>query len=325
MFHRPLLIAVLVGLAVAVSPAHGDGLPVPVEDAGQEGVGVPGGAFRYVALHAARNTVVARVDRDGGRVWRSALLRGTFTVPAVALDGTASGLSADGQTLVLIRPRPSFPRRETVLAVLDAERVRLRDVVTLRGDFSFDAISPDGTLMYLVQYTSRTDPTRYVVRAYDLVEGRLLRDPVVDRREPGEQMRGLPLTRVSSRDGRWAYTLYDGNGEHPFVHALDTRERRAVCIDLHSLAARPDLAELDLRLSPKSGELAVVALEGPLVTVDTRTFRVSRPEPEARRPEQRPDAGRDATLWPTLAVLGAGLLLVAGARRRAASCRTSAM
>jgi hypothetical protein len=68
----------------------------------------------------------------------------------------------------------------------------------------------------------------------------------VDPREPDEDMRGYPITRASSPDGRWAYTLYDGAGKHPFVHALDTQGRTAACIDLDGLAGRDDLYELRL-------------------------------------------------------------------------------
>ena len=60
------------------------------------------------------------------------------------------------------------------------------------------------------------------MRAYDLVRGRLLHAPVVDPRETDEKMRGNPISRALSPDGRWAYTLYDGGGGTPFVHALDT-------------------------------------------------------------------------------------------------------
>ena len=45
-------------------------------------------------------------------------------------------------------------------------------------------------------------------------------------------MRGLPQTRVTSPDGRWEYTLYDGGGGEPFIHALDVVEGATVCIDL---------------------------------------------------------------------------------------------
>src|SRR5439155_1643004 len=198
-------------LAASPAAARADGLPVLGIDAGPSGVAR--GGIRYVTLgNGARSTMVAAVRREGGQVLRAASLRGAFTVPAVALDGSASGLSADGRTLVLIRPRAAFPQARTVLAILAVPELRVRRVLRLRGDFSFDAIAPDGRSLYLIQYVSRTDATRYVVRAYDLAARRLVRAPVVDPRERGEKMRGLPLTRAASADGRWAYTLYAGGG-----------------------------------------------------------------------------------------------------------------
>jgi hypothetical protein len=194
-------------------------------------------------------------------------------VPAVALDGSASGLSADGTTLSLIRPRARFPQRRTNLMILNAKSLRSQRRTTLRGDFSFDAISPDGGLLYLVQYLSRRDPTSYAVRAYDVNAGRLLRAPIVDPREPDEQMGGFPITRSYSPDRRWAYTLYDGR-QHPFIHALDTVGRTAACIDLDPLTGRRDLMDLRLRLGET---LDVVDRSGPVASVDTRTFRVEYP------------------------------------------------
>jgi hypothetical protein len=45
---------------------------------------------RYVTVPAGRNTLVAMIPTSG-RVVRSRLLRGNFTVPAVAYDGSAGG------------------------------------------------------------------------------------------------------------------------------------------------------------------------------------------------------------------------------------------
>ena len=105
-----------------------------------------------------------------------------------------------------------FPQGRTTFAVFDANRLRRAQRLTLDGDFSFDALSPDGRLLYLIEYVKPQNPTRYRVRALDLDSGRLLPGTIVDPREPDEAMRGFPITRETSSDGRWAYTLYDGAG-----------------------------------------------------------------------------------------------------------------
>ena len=239
--------AILVGSSLGATAARADGLPVLGVDVGASGVATPSGQARYVTIPAAADTVVARVAAQGGRIGASVLLPGRFTIPAVAYDGSASGLSGDGHTLVLIEPRASFPRAETRLAVLHTRPLLWRTTITLSGDFSFDAISPDGSSLYLIQYTSALDPTKYNVRVYDLDSSGLVKAPIVDPHERGEKMRGQPLTRATSSDGRWAYTLYDGAGKAPFVHALDTKNRTARCIDLDSLA-KTDLTHLGLKL-----------------------------------------------------------------------------
>src|SRR6186997_3115922 len=91
--------------------------------------------------------VAALVSTADGEVLASRLLRGRLTITAVAYDGSASGLSSDGRTLVLIAPRRQFPRARTQLAVVDVPRLSRRATIDLRGDFSFDAISPRGGLL----------------------------------------------------------------------------------------------------------------------------------------------------------------------------------
>jgi hypothetical protein len=303
-------------LVVVVFPAGGalaDGLPVEGVDASLSGVTGPGpGDPRYVTLPTERGTVVAAVDQADGQVLRSRYLRGHFTVPVVAYDGSASGLSADGTTLVLIRPRLGFPRRTTTLAVVGTNRLRPLDVFTLPADFSFDALSPDGRWLYLVQYLSKRNPARYLVRLYDLRRGRLLPEPIIDPREVGDVMRGMPITRATSPDGRFAYTLYDGAGEHPFIHALDTVEQSARCIDLHGLMGLGRLGELQLDVSPDGGAVNVLdpSRGRPVAVVDTRTDEVTEPV-EPRQPEtaaQSPDdQGRDV---PWLVLAGGALALL---------------
>src|SRR4029453_4875928 len=104
--------------------------------------------------------------------------------------------------------------------------------------------SPDGRWLYLIQYSSG-DFADYRVRALDTRSGKLAARDVVDPRNPNEQMGGLPVTRVMTRDGRWAYTLCAG-GEESFIHALDTVGRTAACIDLDMLPADSDLSGMHL-------------------------------------------------------------------------------
>jgi DNA-binding beta-propeller fold protein YncE len=276
-------------LSMSTAPAaSGKGIPVTGLSADPRGLTAPGSDDRYVALEAVEGTVLARLAQDGGEVIAARSLNERLITPPVALDGTAGGLSADGRTLVLVPPRTGLALGRTTLEVFDAATLRSRDEFVLRGDFSFDAISPDGSRIYLIEYLRPGDPTRYLVRALDAHTGRLLPDPIVDPNEPPGEMRGYPITRAVSPAGRWAYTLYDGGGDHPFIHALDTVGGRAVCIDVHPLAGHPGLRNVfagnadrfGLAVSGDGGELTVLDRNEPVAYVDTQTFAVSeRSEP----------------------------------------------
>jgi hypothetical protein len=293
--------AVLLAAGVGAGSAGADGLPVLGVDAGGTGVVARSGDARYVTVPANGNTVIARVNPHGGRIVASRVVRGTFTIPAVAYDGSAAGLSADGRTLVLIQPRAGFPRAQTPLMVVDAQRIRTLQIVRLRGDFSFDAISPRGSLVYLIEYVSPTDPTRYRVRAYNLGTNRLLPNPVVDPREPGEKMGGSPLTRATSPNGRWAYTLYDAAGKTPFVHALDTSTRSARCVDLDALTGT-NLSHMSLHVDAPAHTLTVNNGRRSLTVIDTRSFRTSSPSQPAAF-SWKPVAGAAAAALAAVAAL----------------------
>lgn len=303
-------------LALGAAAAHADGGWIDTSD-DPAGVTAPGSSVRYVALIAPKGTVVAQVRRDGGEVLRDMPLRGDFALPGVGLDGSAGGLSADGRTLVLAARRVSMPRRNSAFAVLRADRLRLRRIVRLHGDYSYDALSPDGRRLYLIQYLSATDPTRYAVRMYDVRAGRLRRTPVVDPDEHGGEMRGEPLSRTYGAGGRWAYTLYDGNGRHPFVHALDTVAGRAKCIDTPMLANRGDLYDLTLRTAPGGVSVTVMHGRRPLAIVDTRTFRVTKAARASAPSRPAPDrGGGDGWALAGFGLLLAGAAMVLRVRRR---------
>jgi len=266
----------------AASTASGDGLPVPFDGGDNAGVASRDGDFRYATVAAGGDTAVVKIAAGSGEILRSTVLPGDYGVPLVAYDATPSGLSADGRTLVVIEPRRSFPRATTTFAVFDTAQLELRERLTLRDDFSFDALSPDGRSMYLIRYPAPRDPTAYEVRVYDFERGKLLPDPIVDPNESGEEMAGFPQTRGTSPDGRWAYTLYEpAERDHPpFIHALDTQRGTAVCIDLDPLAAHRQVWRLGLQPSADGSSLAVIDGGEPIASVDLKSYSVSEPVAE---------------------------------------------
>ena len=288
----------------------------------------PGGEERLLTRRAGDDTLVVAVRRGDRRVLRSNVISGHWRVSPATLEGGTTGLSADGGTLVLARPERSFPPTSTRLAVLDARELAVRRRIGLPGFFTVDAISPDGRWLYLIQY-SGADFVDYRVRALDTGTGRLAARDVVDPRSPGEQMGGLPLTRVMSRDGRWAYTLY-GGGEKMFIHALDTVGRTAACIDLDMLPTQGDLSGYRLELSDRGRELLVSRAGRLVALVDTRSFAARAPgeaptrhsdQPKDRRPAAAPAGDDGGFPWfgiPAIAAL-AGLcaVCVVLVRRRA--------
>jgi hypothetical protein len=325
--RRAAILVLAAGLA-APAGARAAGGPVTAIQGGP-GVGLPGHPVRYVAIAASPGTTVLESVVRGAVGW-GRTLPGNFGVPGAAADGTTTGLSADGRTLVLSELARRYPPRRTRLVVLGLRRytVHVRERVSLPGFFTVDAISPDGRRLYLIHYTHGNDLLRYEVRAYDLPRRRLAGRPIVDPREPDEQMLGTPVTRVMSADGRWAYTLYIRPRDAPFIHALDTRAGRAACIDLDGVA---ESDAPTLRLIPPGGgrPLTVASAAGrPVKVVDPRTFAVS--DPPARVTPRKPSAQHAASTdgggapWGIVAGLVAALGLLGVAARRLARPRSAA-
>jgi hypothetical protein len=266
----------------------------------------------YVTRRAETDTALEVIDADSEHRLRRVIVPGRLSVPAVAYDATPSGLSADGRTLVLIDPRRAFPRSDSAFAFVDSRTLAIRRRLTLKGDFSFDALSPDARTMYLIRYLSPRDVTRYEVRAYDLRRGRLLARPIVDPREPDERMSGMPITRATGPGARWEYTPYEGP-EYAFIHALDTERREAFCIDLEAIANGPQ-GVLGAKLELDGGTLAVVTGQRRLASVDTRTLRAKiagRPKSGETITNEQSARDQDSGV-PWLLVLAPALLVAAG-------------
>jgi len=288
----PILIALLAMAAPATASAAGGGIL-----GGTASFTDP--PYRYVALtpHTRHPlTIVERIDLRDSTIDRWWYLQGYYYPPAVASDGSAGGISANGILVLTSLPR-GYPPKRSKFAILDT-RLFLshphrgsdspRHAVTrlsLPGVYGFDAISPDGSRIYLIHsYFKHREVSHYEVRALDTVSGRLLPEPIVDPEEPDERMQGAPVTRVSSNDGRWAYTLYTGSKEK-FVPALDTVRGRAVCVDLPQLGGLREPFGLRLRLADGGRTIVVYSRGGKdagtasLLEVDTESFEARKPAP----------------------------------------------
>jgi hypothetical protein len=250
--RKPLVLLALVAVTATVAVgARANGSPyAPGLVHGATGVRAPSGAFRYVTLATSRSTIVAAIRIRSGRVLRNGVLRGFYGVPIVAWDNSTGGVSGDGRTLVLAGYGPTPGEAgSTPFVVLSTRTLRPVKRFQLTGSWAYDAISPDGTRLFLIEYLAAGHNPRYRVRSADARTGRLDPDVIVDRREDEVLMRGQPVTRRSSADGRWAYTLYARPGAEPFVHALDTVEGEAYCVDLPLELRQVEQMALRLRLA----------------------------------------------------------------------------
>lgn len=128
--------------------------------------------------------------------------------------------------------------------------------------------------MFLVEYLTIGQNLHYRVRSLNLETGRVDAAPVVDRREDEVLMRGQPVTRASSPDGRWAYTLYARPRQGPFVHVLDTARGAAYCVDV-PLRLR-QLEQMALRLRVQGGAVEVRNRRITLAAEDTETLALRR-------------------------------------------------
>jgi hypothetical protein len=285
----PSLLAVLLLPAAA---AQAGGIPPTSLDAGPEGVQDEAQTHRFTAVPLATQTVLTKSQTKGGRVLRASVLQGRWGVPVVAEDSTSGGLSADGKTLVLTRVAKTFPRRRTAFALVDAGRMAIRDTIHLDGDWRFDAISPDGRRIHLIEQLGRFDSTRTAHRTYDVAKRRLVAE--------AEALRGYPITRTTGPRSRREYTLYAGNGR-PFIHALDTASGTSRRLGLPGKVTTHRRL-FALRLSVRRNRVAV--LHGDQIVASA-----------ARRPRRASVGGGPP--WLAIAVAVTGLVLAATAAKTA--------
>ncbi len=311
--HR-IVACTAVALALAAAPAAlADG---PIGYAVQSATGVLSldGTQRYVAVGAGQTatTMLEAISTRDGSVVGSVSLIGDWGTPFVVSTNDGTGLSPDGRTLVLADVPTSFPHTRSAFMFLDPRTLRMRDAVSLKGDFAFDALSPDGKRLYLIQHVNQNDQSRYVVRAFDVRTRSLLPGRVADRTQKSWVMQGYPVSRVTSSGGRWVYTLYDNPGGFPFVHALDTVRGVAHCVGLPWLGSEGGVYNMRLALRGGGRTLGVGFASGRRwMLVDARTFRLA---PDRSGPRWWPLAAGAAGLVVVLA--GLALLLRRRTRQR---------
>jgi hypothetical protein len=265
---------IVLAAALALTPAALAAYPTPY--AVQNGAGLYSldHSLRFVASKAGADTTVIAVRAGGGASVMSRTMHGAFGVPQITQRGVLGGLFHDGSAFVLQNVGIQGTSRFVVLGARD---LAVHETVRLRGTFGFDALSPGGSTLYLIQHMTTEDIDHYVVRAYDLHAHRLLPGRIADKTQKSWVMQGFATARTSSPDGRWVYTLYANPGGYPFVHALDTVRGVAHCVGLPWTAVN-QTAIFDAKLALTGGKLAVQLADGSTWrTIDPGTWRVSQP------------------------------------------------
>ena len=306
-----LCLAAAVAALVAAPAALADGPTFVVQ--GGTGVATRSGAVHWVTVsdgpRGTGSTLLEKVA--GGRVDYWLRLDGAWGTPTIGTNvQTGQGLSRDGRTIVLASASGRPYATPSRFLVVNLKRMRVVRTITLDGFFTFDALSPDASRLYLIQYTKAGsyNLSHYIVRAYDMRTHRLLPGKIADRSEHEKTMAGYALTRTTSANGRWVYTLYQKPSGEPFVHALDTVHAAAYCIDL------PDNKALyDIVLSLRNGDRTLAAhwrSGRPWLRVAVRTWRISYPG------SGFPWAWGGAGIGGGLALLSAGALFLRRRRRQ---------
>ena len=302
-----ICLAVSVAVLVVAPAALADG-PIFITQGGTGVASYGHPALHYVAISdRAGGTMLETIDAAHRGVFGWARLHGSWGIPSIG-NGYSSGqgLSRNGRTLVLGTVGSPYVSSSKFL-VVDTRKLKAVRTIELHGNFIFDALSPDASKLYLIQFTSAGDLSHYIVREYDMQTNRLLPGKIAARSDDNEKsMSGYAMTRTTSAGGRWVYTLYQKPSGEPFVHALDTVRGVAYCIDL---PANKSLYNIVLSMRDRDRTLAVHWRSGrPWLNVAVGTWEVS-----AAGVSGFPWAWVGAAIAAALALLAAAALLL---RRR---------
>jgi hypothetical protein len=262
--NKLICLCALAALAAA-APASA-GYPTTFAAQGGSGIRDLDGTTRYVAAKQGPDTKLSALALRDDTLLRSTTLTGLFGVPTLGNHNLALGMYRDGSAFVLQSVGYATPTRFKLVRTTD---LAVLDTISLDGVYSFDALSPDASTLYLTQHRDADDLQHYVVRAYDLKTHALRAGRIADKTQRGWVMQGFPAARTETADGRWVYTLFSNPSGFPFVHALDTVRGVAHCV---GIAWRGEQGPLfDYRLQVRGNRLLVQRRDGTTYRAINRT------------------------------------------------------
>ena len=256
-------------------------------------VASPDGSLYYTVDGSP--TTLRWVDAKTGRTITQLGLDGSYSF-ADERELGPTGLSPNGRWLVLVGESALSSR----FAVIDTALLKLAAVAEVPGAFGYDAISDDGTSLYLIERIAPdianglgvSAAYSYRVRVYDVPSAKLSETLVVDVKLAGQIvgdnnaqtrvdgiMNGIYQSSVPSADGRWNFSFYYNPGRGPFIHVLHLDSRSAFCIlDLPVVAGGYEKRlGWSLALSPSGQTLyAVNGALGLVSSIDATTLKVMR-------------------------------------------------
>jgi hypothetical protein len=238
------------------------------------GEATPSGDWSEVVRAVASRgstTLVASDTSSGEPMWRQEL-DGRLRVKLVSAASDTVVLAPANQTHF------NAGRHRTRLVIAGPARDEARSL-TLEGNYEPEAVSVDGSTLFVIRYLPALRPNRYQVRQVDVATGEVGAVYTPDA-ELQQAMGGTARVQAASADGTRLYTLYtldDGHSEHAFIHTLALDELWAHCIDLPAGFTTDAATATGLALSPDGARLYVANSSiGRLAEIDTSTLQVVR-------------------------------------------------
>jgi hypothetical protein len=227
-------------------------------------LGVPDASWATMvaATVTGGSTIVRELQGQEELPGRSQTVPGDWRLPTIGADPIPVGVSANGGTIVLVEADAHAGGDASRFAILSRTLSAEPKIVQLDGSFEYDAISPDGATLYLVEHLAAPPEGHYQVRAVDTLSGTLRDEVVVDKTGLNEPMAGYPIAQFRQSSG-FVFTLYHG-AEHPFIHALSSVDGWALCIDLPASGSDDDAAALDWGLAASAGGHSIFAVNATL-------------------------------------------------------------